>query len=177
MNELCVDALSSIERANEALKARDAALFFAELSRFLSQTARVSRFLWPGAPGGSNKQEKQKRKSRATKRADFLRHELGVNDDHALRQRALRDLLEHLDEQIDEWAETSTHHNFIDTNIGPASFIGGSTVTPGDIFRMYNPKTKMAHFRGHDYNIQELASGLSELASRIQRRQIQRPAA
>jgi hypothetical protein len=177
MADICADGLASLRRANEALNARDARMFFRKLTNFLWHAGRVSRFLWPGAPGGATKQERKAREARASRRAAVLRSELALNNDYVLRQRDLRDLLEHLEEQLDEWVESSTRHNFADCNLGAPALMGGSGVAAGDNFRLCDPQAKRAYFRGREFDIQALASGLSDLATRIQARKKPRSAA
>ena len=162
----CEYAVAAVQRMNALLASREnvTAEFFREASDFLQHTSAASRLLWP--PGGSDKV----RRERANTRGDHLRISLGIDGDHVLRSRRLRDHLEHYDERIDDWAETSPNKNIVDNMIGPRSAIGGDAIRDADIMRLYDPSTKKFVFRGESLDIQELVSGLIDVRARAIRR-------
>jgi len=169
LNELitqCENALTASKRMNELLGAQQntVAEFFREAADFLQHTSAASKLLWP--PGNSNKA----RGERAKNRGKHLRASLGVDGEHALRSRRLRDHLEHYDERIDDWAETSPNKNIVDNMIGQRSAIGGNAIKDTDIMRLYDPSAKKFIFRGESFDVQDLASGVIDIRDRASRR-------
>src|SRR4051794_25987250 len=81
---------------------------FKALDDFLHHAARASLYLWPAERNKPPKKEKALAEYRARQqRGKHLREHLGLAEDDPLRQRELRDNLQHLDERIDEWI---VHH-------------------------------------------------------------------
>lgn len=137
---------------------------FMEAEHLLQHSSAISRFLWP--PGIRDKLKD----TRAKERGKYLREKLGVSSNHVLQDRTLRDHIEHFDERLDDWAETSHHRNMVDRFIGPRSQIGGDAIGDKDIIRLYDPETNIFIFRGEEYNIQKLVDGIAD----IQQRALQR---
>ena len=161
--------MAAVQRMNAllALQQNTAAEFFREAGDFLQHTSATSRLLWP--PGSSDKM----RRERANDRGDHLRISLGIQGDHVLRSRRLRDHLEHYDQRIDDWAETSPNKNIVDNMIGPRSTIGGDAIKDTDIMRLYDPSTKKFVFRGESFDVQELVNGVIYIRDRAIRRLVE----
>lgn len=162
----CENAVAAVQRMNALLATQQnaAAEFFREAADFLQHTSAASRLLWPH--GSSDRV----RRERAENRGAHLRTSLGVDGEHVLRSRRLRDHLEHYDERIDDWAETSPNKNIVDNMIGPRSAIGGDAIRDTDIMRLYDPSTKKFVFRGESFDVQELVSGVIDIRDRAVRR-------
>ena len=128
---------------------------FRSLHSLLTHASNVSRLFWP--PGGDNPAA-MKRKERGR----MLRSKVGLPDDgHPLHKRTLRDHLEHFDERIDLWRETSVRKNYVQDAIAPKGSIQGLEET--DMMRWYDPAAKTFRFRGEEYNIQELVASVDAL--------------
>ncbi len=82
-------------------------------------------------------------------------------DSYPLKSRRLRDHLEHFDERLDDWRDSSTHHNFAQDNIGPVGALGG--IDPNDVMRWYDPVTKTYRFRSEAFDIQEIVTAMEGL--------------
>ncbi len=160
----CENAVAAVKRMNELLRQTETFEFFREAADFLQHTSAASRLLWP--PGGSNAD----RKARADTRGTHLRAVLGVDGEHVLKNRRLRDHLEHYDERIDDWAVTSPNRNIVDNMIGPRTAIGGDAIKDSDIMRLYDPATKCFVFRGESFDIQALVDGVQDIATRARKR-------
>lgn len=145
--------LLAVTSTNELVREASPVLFFREAQAFLAHAAAISRILWP--PGKNN--------ATAQARGLHLRTVLGVDDTHALRARTLRDHLEHFDERLDRWSQETTHGAIIDLHIGPTSVIGGPAVGRGDFLRVYEPERKVFTFRGDEFDMQALVTGLEGL--------------
>lgn len=161
----CEYAVDTVKRMNEILAARASpSEFFREAADFLQHSSAVSRLLWP--PGSTDRAKKK----RAKKRGVHLRQVLHVDDAHVLKTRTLRDHFEHLDERLDDWAETSPNKNIVDNMIGPRAAIGGDAIKDKDIIRMFDPGTKLIIFRGDRFDIQGLVNGLTDIQSKANER-------
>ena len=151
----CEYALVGVAHMEALIKDGPAALFFREAQGFLSYAAAVSRILWPPRVPDSSKRQ------RANSRGSYLRTVLGIGEDHVLHKRTLRDHLEHFDERLDQWAQETTHRGFVDLCIGPATaVIAGPAIGRGDFFRVFEPGRKVFTFRGEEFDIQELVTGV-----------------
>jgi hypothetical protein len=161
----CQYAVDAIRRMNEILAAHDCpSEFFREAGDFLQHSSAVSRLLWP--PGSTSRAKKK----RAKQRGAHLRRTLKVDDTHMLRTRALRDHFEHLDERLDDWAETSAYRNIVDNMIGPRTAIWGDSIRDQDIIRMFDPSTELFVFRGEQFDVRALVNGLTDVQSRATER-------
>lgn len=100
--------------------------FWTGIQSALTACANVSKTLW-----GTT--------AKVGERRHPLRESLGVVDDNPLASRSLWNHLEHFDERLDEWYETSTDRNYVDFVIGPRAT---SVVGPADRLRLpYSPTT------------------------------------
>jgi hypothetical protein len=160
------NAVAVIQRMNALLASQQnmATEFFHAAVDFLQHTSAVSRQRW--SPGSNDKV----RRERAENRGKHLRTSLKIDEEHVLRSRRLRDHLEHYDERIDDWAETSQNKNIVDNMIGPRSAIGGDAIRDADIMRLYDPSTNKFVFRGESFDVQELVNGVIDIRDRAIRR-------
>jgi hypothetical protein len=170
LREILIQAeygMLAVTSMDDLVREASPVLFFREAQAFLSHAAAVSRILWP--PGKSN--------AIAAARGLHLRTVLTVDNAHSLRTRTLRDHLEHFDERLDRWSQETTHGAIIDLHIGPTSVIGGEAVGRGDFLRVYEPNRKVFTFRGDEFDIQALVTGLEELKAAALKRMDERAAA
>lgn len=152
---------------NEIIENQQDGDFFHSALDLINHGAAVSRIFWP--PGSRNKHNSQ----RAQRRGEILRKSLGLASGHTVQNRALRDHFEHFDERLDDWVESSKHRNIVQRFIGPKNAFSGPTIENSDIIHHYDPATKIFSFRGEQFNIQELVSGLSDIYQRASDRIIQ----
>jgi hypothetical protein len=95
-------------------------------------------------------------------RATELRKALGLDSSgHVLESRKLRDHLEHFDERLDHWQATSTRRNLLQDLIVPKEKIVG--FDEGDMMRWFDPTAKAFRFRGEEYDIQALVTGVEDI--------------
>ncbi|WP_224041641.1 hypothetical protein [Cupriavidus respiraculi] len=135
---------------------------FANCHSILTHASNISRLLWP-IPGKRNDPHRESRAERGAK----LRELLGVGDDHPLRNRALRDHLEHFDERLDDWDRTSEHGNYLQDNVARWGAIPG--LAEGDYMRWYDPTTHEVRFRGEAWSIVDLVESVRRLLATIER--------
>jgi hypothetical protein len=173
----CEFALTAIEYFNLAIQKvlsdtiqEERQFFHSEVFRqihsFLTHTSNVSRMFWPMIPKRKRDETNENYTQRLAAmdqvvRAEFLKNEYGINDQNCLKDRRLRDHLEHYDERLDHWRKNSTNHNIINNNIGPVGSIAG--IDESDMMRWYDPSRKMFKFRGEEFNLECLAKAINEL--------------
>ncbi len=93
-------ALDAFWRYGEGLEKADSALAVSSIHEALTHAAGLSRFFWPSKLGGRNKHGLAQLK---TERAAKLRKAFKLEDNSPLKDRKLRDALEHFDERLDEY--------------------------------------------------------------------------
>lgn len=175
----CQFAIGAIGQLNHALKSLhqnpgeqpDRRNFFhnevfRSIHSFLTHTSNISRLLWPAVPTRGNGESDEAYEERlssklAITRARALRVTLLLPDEHVLKSRRLRDLLEHFDEKLDEWRTTSVHRNIVNDYIGPKNGIVGIAET--DMMRWFDPSSNSFTFRGEAFDLQALATATNEL--------------
>lgn len=108
----------------------------------------------------------------ARARGAHLQASLGVDDSHPLKSRSLRNYLEHFDEKLDDWAESSINRNMADQIIVPRrdmiSF--GTSGTDQDILRLFETDTANYIFRGEEFNLREICGGVENILCRAKER-------
>lgn len=174
----CRFALNAVGQINFCLKQLNSrglepeksSYFHSEVFRgihsFLTHASNVSKILWPGLPKQKPNESKEQYKQRISKikkvyRAMELRNELELPEEHTLRNRQLRNHLEHFDERIDDWSEHSESKNFAQDIIGPENAIVGLAKT--DIMRWFNPTNGTFLFRGETFSLQDITTALENL--------------
>ena len=157
IGHLAEDGLYAWEQIRGCLETRRQPWFY--VHAFVTIAGNVSKLLWPPS---SNRDPKP------VIRGHMLREHLGIKDDSALRDRTLRDHLEHFDSRLETWAATSTRHNFADRNIGVVNGISG--IDPGDVIRSYEPLTNSVHFRGADFPLEPIRDALATLLAQVHAR-------
>jgi len=158
VKEQCEYCFGTLKRLNLIMKKRFEGDFFHEALDFVEHAAAVSRFFWPPTCREKGKDR------RSQVRGHALRESLGIQDDHPLRDRTLRNHFAHFDERLDEWAENSRNRVIIGKLIGPRKGVSG--VADTDIIHHYDPATGIYAFRGEPFNIQSLADGVVDVYDR-----------
>jgi hypothetical protein len=118
---------------------------------FLVAAGNVSKLLWPSD------------KPLLPKRGPELRASLQVEEDSPLKPRTFRNHFEHFDARIEEWAVSSEHRVFIDSNIGPVDRMNFSGAEPGDYLRNFDPSDFTVTFRGDRYCLPPIADAIEWL--------------
>lgn len=155
----CCFALHAVRGINQAMALCEADAshhhtlhleVFRQMHSFLTHSSNVSKLLWPVA-------------SASQERGSALRTLLGVPEASCLKDRTLRNHLDHYDERLDAWRKQDQRLIISDCNIGPKDMIEG--VDDTGAMRNYDPAKKIFSFRGEDYDIQELTHAARDLFS------------
>jgi hypothetical protein len=137
---------------------------FRQTHSFLTHASNVSRLFWPPAPRkkkGEDPDTFAARLAFTTDRGTSLVALFELDDSSPLKSRVLRDHLEHYDERLDHWSNTSQRRNIASDTIGPANAIVG--LDPSDTMRWFDPTTNAFRFRGEEFALQPLATAVDQL--------------
>ena len=158
----CSACFVAVKELNSALSEQPSERdLFRPANELICQAAMISKLLWP--PGHRDASSAE----RARLRGEHLRKIIGVDNDHPVKSRKLRDHFEHYDERLDAWAESSRNHNIIKRFVGPRGAIAGDAIGDGDIIEHYDPSTKILSFRGESFDIQSLVDGIISVQSKV----------
>lgn len=145
---------------------------FRNLHSLLAHAAMISKLFWPGRAHSSAAQK------RADARGAMLRDLLDLDDGHVLRNRGLRDHLEHYDERLDDWAYESASGSFYMDTIAPIPNRGVPDSHRHGQLRWFDPWAKVMLFRGAEHSVSDIVDGIRDVRRRIVRlRQPERAAA
>lgn len=124
----------------------------------LEHAAALSRFFWPSGLGNRNLNKLRKARAR------MLREQHKLNGRSPLKNRKLRDSLEHFDERLDEYCLTQDAGYFF-----PSAMIGNSNLADdptGNIFRLVDPQKKIFVVMGEKYEFGPIQTEIERLHGR-----------
>ena len=121
------------------------------LQALLIAAGNLSKLFWPS-------------KSQCEERGRELRESLKVPGDSPLQPRKFRNHFEHFDERLHEWASSSPHRNFVDSNIGPLNAIQG--IDPEDLLRNFDPQSATLTYRGDTYELLPMIESIQVIHQR-----------
>jgi len=119
----------------------------------VAQSAAVSRYFWPA-------RTKEPHLSRAAR----LRSGLDVTDDSPLRNRELRNLLEHFDEELDRFCRYLLAGVILPTYVGPMPI---EPEIPTHLFRAYYTDVGVFEILGQRFEVQPVVDALHDIHNRL----------
>lgn len=184
LKKQCEFAIGAIHQVNSALQASrgqnltpDESRFhhnevFRGLHSFLTHTSNISRILWPPLPQKRKKESALDFSERCHKlprvqRSKALKAALQLDESHLLKDRRLRDHLEHYDERLDDWEENSPRRNIVSDMIGDPRAISG--IDDKDRMRTFNTNGARYVFRGEEFDIQEMLNEVEKLHNELKK--------
>lgn len=117
------------------------------------QGAALSRYFWPA-----------RNREPHSSRAKQLRSGLNVLDNSPLRERALRNEMEHFDERLDRFCQTTAVGYILPQYVGP--FLEESEV-PRHLFRAYYIDQGVFEVLGKRYEMQPIADEIGAIHDRL----------
>jgi hypothetical protein len=148
----CLAIFEAATTMNNALAQGDSNSFWIAVQNLLNGAANIAKVCW----GGGGKFAKERL---------AVRRSVHITSRSPLKNVAMRNNFEHLDERIDDWWRSSPQHIHVDRNIGP----WGRTVVivpkpdAKSMFRHYDPQTTNLIFWGECFNIQRLVSEVDRI--------------
>lgn len=135
--------------------------FWYSMQAFLVAVANISKILWPYAPFGSELP------AETSVRRERLRNLLSLEESSPLKPRKYRNIFEHYDFEIEEWAAKSKDKMFIDSNIGHIDVGTGIASSSIAYMRNFDPAKSALTFRDEEYQIREVAKAVTDLLQKI----------
>lgn len=165
-------ALFSVDEMKEVLKTLesrakiDSDRFWYNAQNFVVYSANISKILW-----GVKDRNYQKNQIRKQER-NQLRNKLKIENNSRLKNRNLRNALEHIDEKLEDF--TSEPQSIIlNRNIGP---VKNMISIAGDVYdiskeknlRHFDPNTNILYFYGEKVNLEENYKEILKLKDNIE---------
>jgi len=130
---------------------------------FLIHAACASRILWPAEVGGS-----KAKVARRVSRGAMLRGVLEVPEEHPLKNRRLRNLHEHIDEELDNLIERIEVDNPVIIKGQNASDSSATSAT-ALILRNYDSRTRIYTMLEQSFDLPELRTAVQNIGERVYR--------
>jgi len=124
---------------------------------FLVASGNISKILWP--------------KTKYSDRGDALRKYLSIKDDSPLGIRKPRNYLEHFDEYLQEWIESTKNHRYIDSSFGSLELIKVSDpdFEKGDFLRFFDYQLWVIVFSKFSFDLKPIIKAIDELLTKVRR--------
>lgn len=151
--EFVSSALNQIShnQSGEDLSQSDSSAMLGELQNVILQAAALSRYFWPVRRGHEA-------------RGHQLRVALAVTDDNPLKNRDLRNEIEHFDEKLDAYLSDGIYGHIFTEFVGPLPVSDG---VPAHIFRAYYYDVGLFEILGKRYEVEPLANEILRLHHRL----------
>jgi hypothetical protein len=143
----CTFGLIATRDLDVALQAGDMDRIWYSVQALLIAVGNLSKLLWPLA--------KFEQRGRA------LRETFNLKEDSALAPRKFRNHFEHFDERLEDWATSSRHRNFVDSNVGPPNMVVG--IDAEDFLRNFDTQDVAVTFRGDHYLLIPIVNAIAEI--------------
>ena len=127
--------------ASNSDEALDHAMLLSHLQNVVTQGGSLSRYFWPSRGGYEA-------------RAAQLREAFAMRDDSPLRERGLRNAMEHFDERLDDYLRTDVVGVVLPEYVGPMPATGD---VPGHFFRAFFIDVGVFQLLGERYPMQPIA--------------------
>lgn len=118
-----------------------------EVQNIVNQGAAISRYFWP-----SDKKYKA--------RGEALRKAFGIDDSCPLKDRKLRNMVEHFDEYLDDYLRKTVAGQYVPDYFGPAPCADRS---PLKLFRAYFTDVGVFEVLGEAFSVQPILDAIFDL--------------
>lgn len=139
--------LEAVGRGDLALADVDEDALLNHLQNIVLQGAALSRYFWPVRPGHEA-------------RGEHLREALGITDVSPLKNRDLRNALEHFDERLDRYLQANIVGYIFPRYVGTTPAKDG---VPAHLFRAYFTDQGVFSLLGREYEMQPLVDEIGRL--------------
>lgn len=145
---------ASVDILNQSMENQAAMGIFFSLQNIMMGTNHISRLLWT-----------PRKKGRP--RAAALRQILELPDKHPLNNENILSLTDHADEANDQWISQSRDQYILYDFIGNIAQSQHKGVETKNIFRAFDPATKIYTYCGVNFNLEALLKALSDVSNRV----------
>lgn len=150
----CIYTEAAFRVFNQSLQeGASAGAFFAGQSILLS-ASQIGAILWPS-------------RARAKSRGESLRSALNLGESHPLADRRLSCLWDFGDEKLEEWIFDTKGEQVIFDHLGPVPSMRDQAVPDLNLYRVYDPETRIFYFRGNGFKLQAIADAISDIFNRV----------
>lgn len=156
-----------------ALGAAVAGDVFLNARAVANAAAMISKILWPGQMRKARDEDGQqfeRRRQLAEIRGPALREALGVSNESPLKNRAVRDAIEHFDERLDRRL-SSPNRNIILNSLGPPNMFHVEGEPDPFYLHHYDPQTTNYTILGDSMCIAEVENALVHLFNAVMQEQ------
>jgi len=155
----CEFALMAFEDLKQAVRERNARRIWYFIHAFLTAAGNISKLLWKSK--GDSKEY--------IERKDLLKTSLCISDQSPLKNRTLRNYLEHFDGKLQKWVETRTSEKYVDLSFGSLDEV--KKIHPSsdlENFLRYFDDTKLViFFCGDEGNLSLIVKAIMELKKKV----------
>jgi hypothetical protein len=123
------------------------------VQNIIQQGAALSRYFWPSG-----------KSDRRMKRAKLLKEKLLVAEQSALKSRTLRNIIEHFDENLDDYLTEGIIGQIIPQFVGDLS---GDRELPIHVFRGFDPATTTFEILGQKFDVQPIVTEIMQIEVRL----------
>ncbi len=145
---------ASVDILNQAMEKQAAIGVFFGLQNIMLGTNQIARLLWSPRKKGKE-------------RAAALRQLLELPEKYPLNNDSILSLTDHADEANDHWISQSKDQYILYDFIGAIAESRHKDVETKNIFRAFDPGTKIYSFRGVSYNLDALLKAVSDVSNRV----------
>jgi hypothetical protein len=155
-----MEILKQVLKAKKAedIKRQEVERIWCSIHAFLMAAGNISKIFWPP-------------KSKYSQRGDELRKSLSVDGDSPLGIRKPRNYLEHFDEYLQEWIESTKNYRYIDTSFGSLKLI--KVLDPdfenGDFLRFFDYQLRVIVFSKFSFDLKPIIKAIDELLTKVRR--------
>jgi len=144
---------ASVDILNQSMEKQASVGVFFGLQNIMLGTNHISRMIWTPRKKGKN-------------RAEALRKVLELPEKYPLNNDNILSLVDHADETNDQWISQSKDQYILYDFIGDISASQHKDVETKNIFRAFDPNTKIYTYLGTGYNLDALLKALADVSNR-----------
>lgn len=128
---------------------------FSSLQEALIHAGALSRFFWPSSSAGDL----------GKRRGETLRRKLAVSDESPLRDRKLRNEMEHFDEMMDKYLVVADSGFFFPTPLVRSHHVADSEI--GHYFKLLDPVNNICVILGRKYDYGQIEKEIRDISAQV----------
>ncbi|WND02873.1 hypothetical protein QGN29_00665 [Temperatibacter marinus] len=152
---------ASFDLFNQSIAAKNGQGILYTGGMILFPASQIVSILWPT-------------RARSRGRGEALRKVFQLEEKHVLNDRRLSEINEHSDTKTEEWIAKTKGQQIVFDFVGPRAELdtiepseNGELVSDENIYRAYDPDTRVYYYRGVAYNMNAIATALADVSGRV----------